>query len=253
MRAELWYGDAIRLQENLVKESPLVGSYRRDMAISYNNLGMAQSRRSRFAEAEASFQKAARSQDMLLVAEPNNAQTLSNQGGVWNNLGMLYDRQHKAADAAAAYLQAIHFQTAALKHSDKNDAYRATLSRHYYNYARNLASQEKFGESLNELRELQSLWAGSPDRLYSVAKEMAKLDRQMAGKAGLEQIRMDCTQAAIAALREALDGGLSKEHLSDASLASLFDTPEFRKLTAGAETHSIAPTSAQPAEIGRVN
>ena len=38
-RAEVWYGDAIRLQENLVKNSPLAGKYRRDLAISYNNLG----------------------------------------------------------------------------------------------------------------------------------------------------------------------------------------------------------------------
>jgi hypothetical protein len=251
--AELWYGDAIRLQENLVKESPLAGSYRRDLAISYNNLGMAQSRGNHLTEAQASFEKAARSQDMLLVADPNDAQTLSNQGGVWNNLGMLYDRQHKPAEAATAYQQAIHFQTAALKQADKNDSYRSTLSRHYFNYARNLATQEKYAEALAQLCDLRALWTGKPDRLYSVAKEMAKLDRQMAEKTGLEQLKTDCTQAAIATLREALDGGLSKDRLSDASLASLANSPEFRQLTGRAEPKLIAPADAPSAEINRVN
>jgi tetratricopeptide (TPR) repeat protein len=244
-RAELWYADAIRLQENLVKESPLAGTYRRDLAISYNNLGMAQSRANKFEEAEASFQKAARSQDMLLVAQPNDAEILSNQGSVWNNLGMLYDQQQKPTDAAAAYQQAIHFQSAALKQAEKNDAYRATLSRHYFNYARNLSSQEKFEASLNELRELKVLWSGNAERLYAVAQEMAKLDGQMAGKTSLEKTKSDCMRAAIATLKEALAGGLSKDHLSDASLASLSESPEFRQLTAdskiradGASEHS---------------
>ena len=200
-RAELWYGDAIRLQENLVKESPLAGTYRRDLAISYNNLGMAQSRAKKDVEAESSFQRAAQSQDMLLVAQPNDGQILSNQGNVWNNLGMLYDRQHKVAEAAAAYQQAIHFQRAALKQADENDKYRATLSLHYFNYARNLATQGKFDESLAELRELKELSAGNSERLYAVAKELAKLDRQMSEKPGLEKTKAACTEAAIATLR----------------------------------------------------
>ena len=75
------------IQENLVKASPLAGSYRRDLAISYNNLGMAQSRDNRLAEAGASFEKSAQLQDTLLAAQPNDVQTLSNLGSVWNNSG----------------------------------------------------------------------------------------------------------------------------------------------------------------------
>jgi hypothetical protein len=76
---------------------------------------------------------------------------------------------------------------------------------------------------------------------------MAKLDRQMAGKTSLEKTKTDCTHAAVATLREALDGGLSKDHLSDASLANLAESPEFRQLTAdskiganGASKHSTS-------------
>ncbi len=162
-RAEIWYGDAIRLQERLVKESPLAVVCRRDLAISYNNLGMAQSRASKYAEAEESFQTAIHAQDILLAAQPTDAQVLGNQGGVWNNLGMLYDRQHRPADAADAYQKAIHFQSDALANSEDKDAYRAVLSRHYFNYARNLAAQSKYDESLNVMFDLKKLWSGKPD------------------------------------------------------------------------------------------
>ena len=51
------YADAIRLQENLVKTSPLAAAYRRDLAISYSNLGMVQYRHGRLQQAEASFSR----------------------------------------------------------------------------------------------------------------------------------------------------------------------------------------------------
>ena len=60
------------MQENLVKSSPLVGAYRGDLAISYNNLGMTQSRNNRLAEAETSFEKAVQMQDVLLKVQPKD-------------------------------------------------------------------------------------------------------------------------------------------------------------------------------------
>ena len=252
-KAEVCYADAIQLQENLVKASPLAGSYRRDLAISYNNLGMVQSRGNRFAEAEASFHKAAQLQDVLLAAQPADVQTLSNQGSVWNNLGMLYDRRHRLAEAAAAYQQAIHFQGLALQGAETTDAFRGILSRHFFNYARNLAAQAKFDDAVLVVLERKKLWLGQPERLYSVAQELARLQHQMNGRPGVEKTKNACLQAAVVALREALQAGLSRDRLKDASLSALSESTEFRQLLGDPKVGLSTPESERPAEISRVN
>jgi eukaryotic-like serine/threonine-protein kinase len=228
--AELCYADAIRIQDNLVKGAPRNDSYHRDLAISYNNLGMAQSRASRFAEAETSFRKAEKVHDELLVTNVDDVQALSNQGSVWNNLGMLYDRQQRLADAADAYQHAIHFQSEALGRSANNDVIRSLLSRHYYNHARNLVAQAKYEEAVHVALERGRLWAGKPERLYSVAQELAGMYRQINGKAGAEQTKSSCVEAAAATLREALAAGLSRDRLQDRSLTGLTQDVHFGKL-----------------------
>jgi tetratricopeptide (TPR) repeat protein len=225
------------------------------LAISYNNLGMVQSRGNRFTEAEASFQKAERLQDVLLAAQPADAQTLSNQGSVWNNLGMLLDRQHRLAEAAAAYQQAIHFQRLALPGAESNDAYRTLLSRHYFNCARNLAAQAKFDDAVQMVLERKMLWPGEPERLYTIAQELAGLQHQMNGRPGVEKSKAACAQAAVDTLREALEAGLPLDRLKDSSLSDLAESAEFRQLFEDRQVGLSAPASAsaRPAELGRVN
>ncbi len=252
-RAEVCYSDAIQLQESLVKTSPKIISYRRDLAISYNNLGMVQSRINRFAEAELSFQKAVRLQVTLLATQPTDTQTLSNQGSVWNNLGMLHERLHRLAEAASAYQQAIHFQLLAMQKGTNNDAFRAILSRHYFNYARNLAVQGKFDEAMQVVMKRKELWPGQPERLFSVAQELAGFNHEMSGKSGVETTKIACQQAAVVALREALNEGLSPQRLKDASLSELSDSAEFRQLIEDPKLGLSAPLPARPAEISRVN
>ena len=120
-------------------------------------------------------------------------------------------------------------------------------------FARQLASQEKFQESLRGLRDAKAYCVGKPERLYAIAKEMATLDRQMAEKTGHDKIKSECTQAAVATLCEAIDGGLSKDRLQDASLRSLSESPEFRNLAADSKPGSVVPANNKPAEISRVN
>ncbi len=161
--AELCYRNAIKLQENLVKQSPLAGSYTRDLAISYNNLGMVQSRDSRYADAEASFQTALALQKRLLAAaEPNDAATLSNLGGVFNNLGLLFDRQRRFSAAETAYEQAVRFQRQAFESAPDHDRYRDLLSNHYSNYSKCLRSQAKEREADELAAEGKNLLAGQP-------------------------------------------------------------------------------------------
>jgi len=228
-KAETCYTNAIELQTNLVTLSPQIVSYRSDLAVSYNNRGMAQSGASRLAEAEESFSKALALQAELLKTTPTDAPLLSKQGGVWNNIGMLRDRQNQLAEAAQAYQQAISLQLSAIKNSKDHDIYRDMLSRHYFNFARNLVAQAKFDEALKVTAERKQLWAGNAERLYSIGRELADLERQMAGKTGTETTRIAAAQSAVVALREAVEAGLPADRLQDASLSALSQSPEFRQ------------------------
>ena len=251
--AERCYADAIQLQENLVKSSPLVGAYRGDLAISYNNLGMTQSRNNRQAEAAASFEKAVRMQDVLLKVQPQNVQMLSNQGGVWNNLGLLLDRQKRATEAAKAYQKAIRLQGRALRSAEGNEKIRALLSRHYFNYAQNLATQARYGDAVQSVLERKKLWPGNAERLYSVAQELADIYRKMNGKPGSEQAQQACVQAAASTLREALAAGLSRDRLKDASLAGIAETSEFRQLMDQTKVGNASPAATAQASSSRKN
>jgi serine/threonine protein kinase/tetratricopeptide (TPR) repeat protein len=235
-QAELCYKDAIRIQENLVKAAPLAAAYRRDLAVSDNNLGMVQSQVGSLDQAEATFREALRLQQLLLAAQPKDVQTLSNLGGVYNNLGMLLDRQQRPRDAEEAYCQAISYQRQALRISPDAALPRSLLSKHYYNYGKNLRSQSRPAEAVDVALQRRQLWPGRPDRLYSVAQELAAAYEQMSGMANPDpQAQEKCLDAAVATLREALGAGLPAQRLGDASLAALADRNAYRQLVA--ETH----------------
>jgi tetratricopeptide (TPR) repeat protein len=250
-KAELCYGDAIQIQLNLVKASPMAGAYRRDLAISYNNLGMAESRGGRLAEAEASFQKSAQLQDVLLSAQPNDAETHSNQGSVWNNLGMLFDQQKRPADAEKAYQQAIANQRRALDAAPTNDRYRALLSRHYLNSARNLIKQAKYDAAVQTAVDRKQLWPGSADRLYSVAQQLATTYAQMQTATSPQQSQTVCLRVAVATLREAVAAGLPGERLGDNSLANLAGADDFRKLIDETTASAVGPKAMHQAAESR--
>lgn len=247
MNAELRYGDAIRIQQNLVKASPMMGVYRRDLAISYNNLGMAQSRSGRLEEAKSSFQQSAQLQNALLAAQPADAETCSNQGSVWNNLGMLYDEQRRYADAEKAYQKAIANQRRALDAVPGNDRYRALLSRHYLNSGRNFEKQAKYDAAVQSAVKRKELWPESPDRLYSVAQQLASTYGLARATSESQQLQATCLEVAIQSLRESMAAGLPMERLQDKSLANLAGTIEFRELIQGTTTIDTKPKTVHQA------
>jgi tetratricopeptide (TPR) repeat protein len=248
--AEVWYGDAIKLQEDLAKSSPLAGTYRRDLAISYNNLGMALSNDGQLSDAKEPFQKSARLQDDLLTVAPNDTEILSNQGSVWNNLGMLYDRQRRLVDAEKAYQQAVGNQRRALDGSKANERYRALLSQHYLNFARNLNGQSKYDAALEIANKRKQLWVGQPERLYSVAQQLAIMYGQMRAANAPQQSQNGCLQSAIATLREAVSAGLPGARLKDTSLANLAGSNEFRKLADETTAPTTRPAAAHQTSLG---
>ena len=255
--AETCFADAIRIQENLVKFSPHTPLYQHDLAISYINLGMAQSRVGEAKAAETSFRSAVNLQDALLAVQPSDAATLSNQGCVWNNLGNLFDEQHRLGDAADAYQQAIQYQQKALAQTPNNGDYRGLLSGNYYKYARNLAAQAKYDDALAMTMARRKLWPGNVDQLYSVAKELAGMYRQLAVRTGTERTKADCIKAAATTLREALAAGLPQDRLNDPSLTALTHNAEFQRLLDESKVGLVAPPGATPTnpprELTRVN
>jgi len=204
--------------------------YRRDLAVSFNNLGMAQRRDGRTSEAETSFQKAAQLQETLLASLPTDAETRSNQASVYNNLGVLYDQQKRYADAEKSYRQAIENQRHALDVSPESGRYRALLGRYYLNLTWNLDKQSKYDAAVAAAVERKRLWLGNANQLYSVAQQLANTYDLMRIAASGEPSRAACVTAAVDTLREAVTAGLPVERLKDSSLASLAGTGEFRKL-----------------------
>ena len=252
-QAELCYADAIELQQNLVKTAPNSIAYRRDLAISYNNLGMAQNRGGRLTEAESTLLKASNLQDRLLTEQPTDFETRSNQGLVWNNLGTVFDRQRRFANGEKAYQQAILIQRAALNGSPANDLYRARLSEHFVNFARNLNSQKKFDAAMQMSLERKKLWSAQPERLYSVGQQLAITYGFMHAANTLQQSEVECQQAAVETLREAVAAGLPRERLKDKSLASLAGNAEFQKLLIENTAQVDLPGAAHQTTLSRSN
>jgi serine/threonine protein kinase/tetratricopeptide (TPR) repeat protein len=243
--AQLSFADALRLREDLVKASPQAASYRADLAVSYNNLGMAQTRAQRFADAESSFRRAIELQAALLARQPKEATLLSNQGGTWNNLATVLDQQQRYVDAADAYKKAIEHQRAALAAAPNTESHRAALSRHYFNYAKNLAAQGKFNDALQAAIQRKNLWKGNSEKLYSVAQELAATYRMMEISSADPQTKSAFTAAAVSTIREALAAGLPQGKLRDPSLASMRASAEFHQLLDGTTIGAIAPVGAK--------
>jgi tetratricopeptide (TPR) repeat protein len=111
-------------------------SYRRDLAVSHNNLGLTQTELGQSAEAEASFREALDFQELLVGQQPRDVGMQSSLGGIYNNLGIVLEGLHRIPEAAAAYQQAVKYQQAAFARASTVARYRVFLSKHYFNYGR---------------------------------------------------------------------------------------------------------------------
>jgi tetratricopeptide (TPR) repeat protein len=219
-RAEQAYGESMLLQKHLVERSPFE-SHRRDLAVTYNNRGMALSQAGRLDAALESFELALNLDDALLAARPGEARVLSEVGGILNNLGMLHQRRRQNVAAEAAFSRAIDVQRQALAAEPDNAATRAMLSKHYFNCARLLRSTGRRAEALELCLERRGLWAGDAERLLGVARELGELHQDLAAEGdGARELRAAVLAAGIDAVREAAECGLSEQRLEDPLLAA---------------------------------
>jgi eukaryotic-like serine/threonine-protein kinase len=233
--AERNYRQSIGIQETLAAAATADGAIRRELAVSSNNLGMVQSQEGHLGEAESSFQKSLEIQKRLLVDQPQDIQALSNLGGVYNNLGMLNDRRGRWADAEPQYREAIRYQRQAFERAADSESVRELLSKHYFNYARNLREQNKPTQAAEVALERRKLWPGEAERLYSVAQELTTVCQLLSGEPDPDpSLEGKYGQFAVDTLREAVAAGLSADRLRDDSLKVLSDREDFQRMLAEA-------------------
>jgi len=201
------YQRAIEIQRRLVAAAPAYKSFRRDLAVSYNNLGLLQNARQRTAEAEGSFQQALTLQEALVAQHPRDAGLQSSLGGICNNLGTVLEELHRTEAAADAYLRAVEHQTAAHERAPSVERYRSFLSKHYYNYGRVLRELERPDEAIRVALERRKLWPNQPQRLFTVAEELALASQLLASREQPGMTAQQGTELALQTLQQAAAAG----------------------------------------------
>ncbi len=202
------YQRAIEIQRQLVTAVPADKSFRRDLAVSYNNLGLLQNARQQTAEAEGSFQQALSLQEVLVAQHPRDAGLQSSLGGICNNLGTVLEQLHRTEAAAEAYQRAVGYQQAAHERAPSVERYRSFLSKHYYNYGRVLRQLGRPEEAIRVALERKELWPNDPQRLLTVAEELALASQLLPGGEHHGLTARQGTALAMETLRQAVAAGL---------------------------------------------
>ena len=194
-----------------MRQSPAQKSYRRTLAVGFNNLGLAQSKLGHAAAAEPSFRHALALQETLVKQDPQDVDLQSVLGGMYNNLGIVLEELNRPADAVKAYEQAVAHQQQAVASAPEIARYRQFLSKHYFNYGRVLRQTGRPGDAARAALARRELWPNDPQHLFSVAEELALIARDISagGKADMHgEITADqCGAYAVETLKQATAAG----------------------------------------------
>lgn len=109
-RAEELYQKALPLQIKAAKARPRELRYQREVALTYNNLGMVQSRTGQLPNAAASYGKAIEILRALVRAAPSQNSYRRDLAVSHNNLGMLGTRLGRPADAERSFREALELE-----------------------------------------------------------------------------------------------------------------------------------------------
>lgn len=170
---------AIDIQKELVQASPQKTTLRRDLALSYNNVGLAFIDRLNFDQASNSLLEAKSILSELHQKYPDDLELAAGLSTTYNNLGLLDERRQRDPDAAGWYVQAINLQKRSLQLAPNSTKHRELLSTELANFSRLQRRAQQWDEAMNMAVDYRDLWKDSPSRLLAVAKEMGEICLEM--------------------------------------------------------------------------
>lgn len=127
---------AVEIGRQLHMQWPEQLTYRRDLVVSLNALGMSLSALGRFEQANGSLQQAARHGRYLNKTTNDNAEVRSMLAGVLNNLGFLQQQLGDKSAARQSYHEAVQHQEMATNLAPQVARYRKLLQTHRINLDR---------------------------------------------------------------------------------------------------------------------
>jgi hypothetical protein len=193
------YEEAIRSQRILVDSAPNHNGHRRDLAVTLNNFGLAQSRLQKSGQAEQAFRESLAIHQALVAFNADDVALRSSSGGVHNNLGIVLEEQQQLTGAAAAYRDAIAEQQFAHSRASTVARYRLFLSKHYFNLGRVLRRLNEPEQAIDVALQRRALWTTDPQRLFSVAEELAQLASLLPDTERVAALVTETLEQAIAA------------------------------------------------------
>jgi hypothetical protein len=87
--------------------------------------------------------------------------------------------------------------------------YRTFLSKHYYNYGRVLRELGRPAEAIRVALARKELWPNDPQRLFTVAEELALASQRLAGAEHSGMTAQQGAAFAVETLRQAVAAGLA--------------------------------------------
>lgn len=124
---------AVNICQQLRSRWPDHPSYRRDLGISFNQLGLAYSSLGHSAKAHSYFEQAAEQARALTTRFPDDAEVHSMLGTVLNNAGFLCRTNGDHERAVEWFSQAIYHQRQAVELAPQVPRYQAYLQKHEHN------------------------------------------------------------------------------------------------------------------------
>ncbi len=230
-----FFRQATQIQEDLVRKAPAQNVYRQNLAVSYNNLGLAEGQINQFGQlkkADLSFARALELLELLRDHNPNDIDLCSRLGGTYSNRGVVLEGLKKYDEAGQCLREAIARQQFAHNQAPQVTRYRDYLSQHYFHYGRVLRQEGKAEEAIERALERRELWRGHPNHLFTVAEELGEAGSLLADSPASSDSLHQCQDLVLETLQLAVDAGyrLPRDLRQRKSFAILRHRPELTDL-----------------------
>jgi serine/threonine protein kinase/tetratricopeptide (TPR) repeat protein len=152
-RAAELYERALGYQTRAAQARPGELRYQSDVALTYNNLGVVQSRGKQYAEAAASYGKAIEIRRGLVRKAPSQTSYQSDLAVSYNNLGLAQTRLGRESDAELSFLKALELLEVLVGQSPGDVVLQSSLGGIYNNLARVQEELDRPADALASCRK----------------------------------------------------------------------------------------------------